>query len=151
MDEAPRAAQQQEPLPRTGVMLQRPAIVGLLYLFNMFVGFSVFVGLVLAYVWRGEAETPAWEKTHYTYLIRTFWIGLAMFVGTLVLVIGTIIGVSFSQAVQGESAEPGVALAVFGMIAVWLLGAVWFGVRCVLSLVNASSCRPMPRPGTWLF
>ena len=115
MDEAAQGTRQQEPLPRTGVTLQRPAIVGLLYLLNIFVGFSVFVGLVLAYVWRGETETQEWEKTHYTYLIRTFWIGLAVFLGAFVLLMSTIVGVTFDQAVQGKQAEPGFVVGVFGM------------------------------------
>ena len=151
MDEGTQAARQQEPPPRTGVTLQRPVIVALLYLLNIFVGFSVFVGLVLAYVWRGEAETQAWEKTHYTYLIRTFWIGLAVFVGTFVLLIGSMVGLAFDQAGQSDPPEPGFFLGFFGVIGVWLASAVWFCIRCVLSLVKAGECKPMPRPRTWLF
>ena len=151
MDEGTQAARQPEPPPRTGVTLQRPVIVALLYLLNIFVGFSVFVGLVLAYVWRGEAETQAWEKTHYTYLIRTFWIGAAVFVGTFVLLIATIFGVAIDQAGRSDQADPGFFLGFFGVIGVWLMSAAWFCIRCVLSLVKAGDGKPMPRPGTWLF
>ena len=123
----------------------------MLYLLNIFVGFSVFVGLVLADVWRGEAETQAWEKTHYSYLIRTFWIGAAVFVGTFVLLIGSMVGLAWDQAVQSEPAEAGFFLGFVGVIGVWLMSAVWFCIRCVLSLVKAADGKPMPRPGTWLF
>ena len=151
MDETAQAAPQRELPPRTGVTLQRPTIVGLLYLLNIFLGFSVFVGLVLAYVWRNDAEAQEWERTHFTYLIRTFWIGLAVFMGMFVLWIVLIFGTAFDQAGQDQPPRGDIFFVFFGAMLVWLLGAVWFCIRCILSLVKAGDCKPMPRPGTWLF
>jgi hypothetical protein len=34
-------------------------------------------------------------------------------------------------------------------ISSWRCGSVWFGVRCVLSIVSAMPHQPMPRPATW--
>lgn len=151
MDETAQAAPQPELPPRTGVTLQRPAIVGLLYLLNIFLGFSVFVGLVLAYVWRRDAETQEWERTHYTYLIRTFWIGLSVFMGMFVLWFVVMFGSIVAQSEQDQSLPPAFPLVFFLAILVWLLCAIWFCIRCILSLVKAGDCKPMPKPGTWLF
>ena len=57
---------------QTGVTFQRPAIVAGLYLATLILGLSVFVGLILAYVWRGENDGEPWEESHFTYLIRQF-------------------------------------------------------------------------------
>ncbi len=143
MDETP---------PATGVTLYRPTIVGLLYLLNIFLGFSVFVGVVLAYIWRGEPETQDWEKTHYTYLIRTFWVGLVLVLGTFVLFFASVFGVALNaEAGGGEPHAAGFVAGMFGWIAVWMLAAIWFCARTILSLVKAGKRQPMPNPGTWLF
>jgi len=149
MDETAQAARQQELPPRTGVTIQRPVIVALLYLLNIFMGFSVFVGLVLAYVWRGEAESQEWERTHYTYLIRTFWIGLAVFLGVFALWFAVIAGSAMVR--PAAEPEPSFFLVFFAGFLVWGLLAVWFCTRCILSLVKSGDCKPMPRPGTLLF
>ena len=151
MNEATHAARQQDLPTRSGITFQRPAIVGLFYLANIFTGFSVLVGLVLAYVWRREADAPEWERSHYTYLIRTFWIGLAVFAATFVLMIVAMFSMAFDAVGPGEEPEPGFVAGVLALVALWLLVTVWFCIRSILSLVKASNCEPMPKPGTWLF
>ena len=111
--------------PPTGFDLNRPTIVALLYLAGVVTGIAAIVGLALAYVWRGDAHEP-WEATHYTYLIRTFWIGLA---AGAVGVVTMILGVGFL-----------VLLAL----------TVWLIVRAVMSLVKAQQRAPMPDPETFL-
>lgn len=111
--------------PTGNFELNRPTIVGLLYAGSYLTGVSGLIGLVMAYVWKGEPHEP-WEATHYTYLIRSFWIGLAaIVVGLLTMFIG---------------------------IGFLLLGGVgiWFLVRLVLSLVNAQKRQPMANPETYL-
>ena len=112
--------------PTGGFDLNRPTIIGLLYLVGAFTGGLVsIIGLVLAFVWKGEAHEP-WEETHYIYLIRTFWMGLlAMFVGFVLLIIG---------------------IGILILIAV----SIWFIVRAVMSLVKAQKREPMPDPLTFL-
>ena len=112
--------------PAGNFELNRPTIVGLLYAGSYLTGLSGLIGLVLAYVWKGEPHEP-WEATHYTYLIRSFWIGLAaIIVGVFTMLIG-------------------IGFLLFG-------GAgIWFLVRLVLSLVNAQKRQPMPNPETYLF
>ncbi len=103
----------------------QPTIISLLYLSSFLLGVTAIVGVVLAYVWKGEAREE-WEVSHYQYLINTFWIG---FIGSLVSVLLMIVLIGFLLLV-------GVAVLVV--------------VRSVLSLLNAQKHEPMPNPGTWL-
>ena len=145
------------PPRENGLTMQRPVIVVILYLLNFALGFSVIVGVVLAYVWRGEERTLDWEKTHYTYLIRTFWMGLAIFVVAFFVWFTMIFGVAFASmdqaAAGGGQAEPPLAMfgVMFAMMGLFFLSAAWFTARCIISLVKASERKPMPRPTTWLF
>ena len=126
----PPGAQRAEPPKRgsaqpsaTSFAFNRPTIISLLYLASCVLFVTGLIGLVLAYVWRGEPHEE-WESSHYTYLIRTFWIGLT---GALVSTMLMIVLIGFVL-----------------LIAV----AVLVVVRCVLSLVNAQKQQPMPNPET---
>lgn len=117
-----------QPATSSGFDLNKPTIVALCYLAGFVLGFSGLVGIVLAFVWKGEAaQDPSrgWEASHYTYLINTFWIGLA----------GSIIGVILMVVLVGFL----VLLATMALV----------GVRSVLSLINAQKQLPMPEPDTW--
>jgi uncharacterized membrane protein len=106
--------------------MNRPTIVALLYLASCIIGVTGIIGVVLAYVWRGEAQ-GSWEESHLTYLINTFWIG---FIGSII---------SFFL------------LFVLIGILTWIAVGVLVVVRSVLSLVGAQRQLPMPNPGslTW--
>lgn len=73
---------------------------------------------MLAHVWQGDNQAE-WAASHFTYLIRTFWIGF------LVSVVLTI--------------------TIIGMIAL-PLPAIWVAVRSVLSLNQGSETRAYARP-----
>jgi uncharacterized membrane protein len=109
----------------TSFDLNHPTIISLLYLSSVILGVTALVGVVLAYVWKGEAHAE-WETSHYQYLIRTFWIAL----------IGTVVGIVLMVVLIGFL----LILAVFALVV----------VRCVLSLINAQKRQPMPNPETWL-
>jgi uncharacterized membrane protein len=98
-------------------------VVYCLYLVSFVVGLTGIVGLIMAYVNRGKG--PAWVDTHYTYAIRTFWIGL------LYALISSILMVAFI----------GIIL-IFGV-------AIWIVVRCVIGLQKASAGEPIARPESW--
>lgn len=98
-------------------------VVYCLYLVSFVVGLTGIVGLIMAYVNRGKGEP--WVDTHYTYAIRTFWIGL------LYGLISSILMVAFI----------GVIL-IFGV-------AIWIVVRCVIGLQKASAGEPIARPTSW--
>ena len=100
-------------------------IVWGLYLAGMVVGITVLVGLVLAYVKRGElAGTPF--ESHMTYAIRTFWIGLIGFVVGLVLMI-----------------------VLIGFVVLFAV-AIWVIYRSVRGIVLAIDSRPIPNATGWL-
>ena len=114
------------PVPQSGggFDLNRPTIISLLYLASFVVGFTGLVGVVLGYVWKGDAQQEPWEASHYQYLINTFWIGLA----------GSVIGFILMIVLIGFL----ILLAVAALVV----------VRTVLSLINAQKKQPMPNPGS---
>jgi uncharacterized membrane protein len=114
----------QPPATAQGFDFNHPTIVSLCYLGSFVVGFTSIIGLVLAYIWKGEPH-EGWEDSHYQYLIRTFWIGLLGGVVSVVLMF--------------------VLIGVFLMVAV----VVWMVVRSVKSLLAAQRREPMPDPETW--
>lgn len=105
--------------------MNRPTIISLLYLASFVLGITGLIGVILAFVWKGEPH-EAWEDSHYQYLINTFWIGL---VGSIVGIVLAIILIGFL-----------ILLAVAALVI----------VRSVLSLMKAQKREPMPNPGTWL-
>ncbi len=88
-------------------------------------GVTHIVGLVLAYVARDTA--PDWLKSHYTFQIRTFWIGLLYFSAAAVLC---------------------VLLIGFVLLPVVV---IWFIVRCALGLARLLRREPYPTPASWTF
>ena len=48
-----------------------PRVTYGLYAIASVSGFPMLIGLILAYLARGEA--PQWQQSHYSFLIRTFW------------------------------------------------------------------------------
>ncbi|MEL6878133.1 MAG: hypothetical protein AAGL68_08565 [Pseudomonadota bacterium] len=109
-----------------GFDANRPTIISLLFLGSFLTGVSGLVGIVLAHVWQGEQHEP-WMTSHYTYLIRTFWIG---FVASIIAAVLTVV--------------------LIGLLLLPII-AVWVGVRSVMSLIKAQRQEPMPDPETLLF
>ena len=109
----------------TSFDFNQPTIISLLYLSSFILGVTSIVGVVLAYVWKGESKEE-WEASHFQYLINTFWIGL----------IGGVVSVFLMIVLIGFLLLPAVIVLVV--------------VRCVLSLINAQKREPMPNPGTLL-
>ncbi|THV23300.1 DUF4870 family protein [Peteryoungia ipomoeae] len=98
-------------------------LVYCLYLISFVVGITGIVGLIMAYVNRGKG--PAWVDSHYTYAIRTFWIGL------LYALIASIL-----------------MLVAIGVILIFAV-AIWVVVRCVIGLQKASAGQPVDKPDSW--
>ncbi|REC94244.1 DUF4870 family protein [Kushneria indalinina] len=93
----------EDPAPDDDPMMVRIGYA--LYLGSILTGITALAGLVIAYIYR--RRSPAWLADHYTFLIRTFWIGL------LYMVLATMLSVL------------GVGVLLFPLITVWLI------VRCV--------------------
>lgn len=99
-------------------------VIYILYLAGLVVGISGLVGIVLAYVNRGKAG--GYVETHYTWLIRTFWIGLLYALVSAVLML--------------------LAIGFLLMFAV----AVWFIVRCIIGLQALGRNEPIKNPESWI-
>ena len=109
--------------------MNHPTIISLLYVGSFLVGITSVIGVVLAYMWRGE-DHASWEDSHYRYLIRTFWIG---FVYAIIAGILSVVTLGL------------LAFVFFGLV------SVWFIVRAIKSLTAAQKQMPMANVETWLF
>lgn len=98
-------------------------VIYVLYLAGLVIGFSGIAGLVIAYINRGKAG--GFVETHYTWLIRTFWIGL-LFAFVSFLLMFLLIGF----------------LLIFAT-------AVWFIARCVIGLQALQRNEPIRNPEGW--
>lgn len=125
MTDTPTPKPSGSPVQSGGFDANRPTIISLCYLGSFITGISGLVGIVLAHVWSGEEQEP-WMASHFTYLIRTFWIGF----------VASIVGVVLSIVLIG--------------IPLLMATAVWVGVRSVMSLIKAQKQEPMPDPETLL-
>ena len=130
-----------------GFQFNGPTLISGLYLATYFTVFTALVGVILAYVWKRHAPED-WQRTHYSYLIRTFWIGIGGYA-----VCGAVIGAAIaasefdeanSRLVDGAAMGGGVIATLLA-----LLLSVMLVIRCAMSLINAQQDAPMPRPGSW--
>lgn len=100
-------------------------LIYILYLVGIIVGGTTIIGLVMAYINRGKYG--GWLDSHYTWLIRTFWISLLYgLIGavTLVIVIGFFI---------------------------LLFTIIWFIVRMIKGLQALGRKEPIANPQSWMF
>ena len=99
-------------------------VIYILYLAGLVIGVSALVGIILAYINRGKAG--GYVETHYTWLIRTFWIGLLYALVS--------------------------AFLMFVMIGFLLMFAVavWFIARCIIGLQALGRGEPIKNPESWI-
>ena len=112
-----------------------PTVCYALYLLGFATaGLSAIVGVIIASA--QQAVSGPDMRTHYTFLIRTFWIGLVWSVlAAMVLAVG--IPLSFILI--------GIPLLILAKL-MFAVGAIWYGLRCILGLVYLSRGEPHPRP-----
>jgi uncharacterized membrane protein len=116
-----------------------PAVDYGLYLLGLTNGFTIVIGLVVAYANRASAGPQM--STHYEFLIRTFWMAIGWFLIGVALVV---IGIPLTLVLIG--------------VPMWLLGGficgavgIWFAIRSILGVVYLARGDAYPRPMTWLF
>ena len=100
-------------------------VVYYLYLASVVVGITAIVGVIMAYMNRGPGAD--WLDSHYTYQIRTFWIGLLY----------SVIGLALTFIIIG--------------FLVLLFVLIWWVVRCIKGLQLAGARQPVPDPATWMW
>ena len=99
-------------------------VIYVLYLASMIVGITSIIGVVIAYMNRGKAG--GWIESHYTWAIRTFWMGLLY---TLISAVLMIVGIGF---------------LLFFAVAIWAI------IRIVKGLQKAARDEAIDDPETWL-
>ena len=112
--------------PASGFDLNRSTIISLLYLVGVVTALPTLIGVVMAYVWRGDAH-PDWEDNHYRYHIRTFWLAL------LYGVIGfctTLLGIGFL---------------------ILLVIPLWMVIRAIVAMSAAQRHEPVANAASWLW
>ncbi|WP_310541706.1 hypothetical protein [Phenylobacterium sp.] len=115
-----------------------PMVAYVLYLLTFATFFTVFIGLLIAYSNRATAG-PRMES-HYTFMIRTFWLSIWWFIiGGLLVLFGGVFSVILV----------GIPFLMLGIFICSVVG-IWFGVRCIMGLLHLSRGEAYPRPMNWL-
>lgn len=130
-DEVPGGELQTSPQPEqsTGADQSAGADMGMIayicYAVGIIIGVTSLVGLIIAYMQRGAAA-GTWRESHYTWLIRTFWIGLlyAVISGALTTIL------------------------IGGLMLIAVL--IWYIIRIVKGWQAYTRKEAMPNPESWL-
>ncbi|WP_290649093.1 hypothetical protein [Aquisalimonas sp.] len=102
-----------------------PMTVYILFFMGMLTVITAPVGVLIAHAARGKA--PAWLHSHYTFQIRSFWLGLPVLLVGLLLT-GSLVG--------------------YLVIAGWV---VWVIARCASGVNHLMDRQPVPDPkALWL-
>jgi uncharacterized membrane protein len=99
-------------------------IIYVLYLIGVATGITAIVGVVMAYVYQDDA--PDWQKSHYRFQIRTFWIGLLYMCISIALM-----------------------MVLVGFL-LMLLSVLWWIIRCVKGMKYVDEHKPYPDPDGWM-
>ena len=99
--------------------------VYLLYIAGYFTVITAVIGVIIAHVKVDDTDPVL--RSHYQFLIRTFWIGLLY----------NLIGIPLCLVLIG-----------FPLLAWWL---VWSLIRIIKGIVLINECKPIANPRSWLF
>jgi uncharacterized membrane protein len=99
--------------------------VYILYFVGYFTGITALIGVIIAHVQVGDADPLL--KSHYQFLIRTFWIGL------LYLVVGWVL--TF-------------ILIGFAVLLWWF---IWSLVRNIKGVLALNDSKVIANPTSWMF
>ena len=99
-------------------------LIYILYLVGFIIGITPLIGIVLAYMNRGKASGI--YESHYTWAIRTFWIGILYSIISIILTF--------------------LVVGVLAMIAT----AIWMIARCIIGLQKLGRNEPIANPQSWL-
>jgi uncharacterized membrane protein len=100
-------------------------VVYILYLVGYFTGITAIIGVIIAHLQAPSASSEI--KSHYTFQIRTFWIGLLYLVGGFILL-----------------------YVVFGgVILLWWF--VWSLMRNIKGILALNRNEPIANADSWMF
>jgi len=98
--------------------------VYILYLLGYLTGITALIGVIIAYLQAGSSDSAM--KSHYTFQVRTFWVGLLYLFGGVLLL----------------------HLAVGALILLWWF--VWSLLRNVKGLLALNRNEPIANPESWI-
>ena len=101
-------------------------IIYICYALSIIFGFTSLIGVVLAYLNKADAVGD-WVESHYTWMIRTFWIGLLF----------GVIGMVTMPFLIG--------------FPIMLATIVWYVIRIAKGWTQFSKNQPIDDPESWLF
>ena len=114
------------PQPQPTVSSSQVAlIVYILYFISYFTGITALIGVIIAYVQVGQADS--FLRTHYQFQIRTFWIGILY----------VVIGILLTHFLIG--------------IFVFIWWFIWSLVRNIKGVLALNERRPIADPASWMF
>lgn len=96
-----------------------------LYAGSFVMGVTALIGVIVAYVKRGEAA-GTWQETHFTWQIRTFWVALA----------GSVLGFLTSFV--------GIGFLILTAVAVWMI------YRIIKGWIRLAQYRAIEDPLAWI-
>ena len=115
-------------------------LIYFLYLVGLVTGgLTLIVAVVIAYMTRDDAAD--WLQSHYSLIIRTFWIGMLFVLSAWLLMF---IGALLTVVLVGYIIIPLAAL-------LGLLAAVWLIIRCAKGIKLVDERRAIDNPLTWMF
>ncbi|HEX2561645.1 hypothetical protein [Phenylobacterium sp.] len=116
-----------------------PIVTYALYLGGFLTGgLTPIIGVIIAHA--GKDNTSWFVRSHYQFLIRTFWITvLALLAGGAAMGVGVVLSIILI----------GIPIMVLAGLFMGLV-AIWFAVRSVVGLIYAVQNQPYPKPETWL-
>ena len=101
-------------------------------------GLTAIIGVIIAYANRSTATARA--LSHYTFLIRTFWIGAAIMLAAGAMMFwGAILSIILI----------GLPILALGKLT-FALSSIWYGLRCIVGLVKALQDEAYPTPLNYL-
>jgi uncharacterized membrane protein len=100
-------------------------VIYVLYFIGYFTGLTTIIGAIIAYLQAPSADSKI--ESHYSFQIRTFWIGLLYFV----------VGV----------------MLLFHVIGVFVLlwAFAWSLIRNIKGVLALNRNEPIPNPQSWMF
>lgn len=132
----------------SGLFSNRAFVVGVLFVASLFNPFLLIVAIPLAYIAKKRTDQE-WEATHFTYLLRTFWIAISVALAATILFLLTIwiMDLRFGASLSDDLFYD--LLMWWGVII--FSQFVFFAIRSIFSVTKSALHKPMPNPRNWLF
>lgn len=113
-----------------------------LYFLVFAAGITPLIGVIIAYVKRGDARGTIWES-HFDNLITVFWVGLVLLliaVPVWVIAVGATIAAGVAAWPASIFAFPFILVVIFFPVS--LLVLIWYLYRTIKGFVRALDGKP---------